>query len=93
MSEGINIEKVDADNKEQMAKLQNAWNWASNDLAKTIVDKEKELEVELFFPLLMIAADALKLRGLPIEEIKASIAERLALELETDEVEDEEKST
>lgn len=75
------IEMADENNEEHIKKLQDAWNWIVNDLTKIVIDKESKDEVELFFPLLMVAIDVLKIRGLTVENIRESVEQRLALEV------------
>lgn len=86
----VNIEMADENNEEHIKKLQNAWDWVANDLTRTIVDKESQDEVELFFPVLMVAVDALRIRGLTTENILESVQQRLELEIEKSEPEVEE---
>ena len=80
----------------EMEKLQIAWDWSSSEMTKYIVDKEVELGVELFFPILLVCVDSLRLRGLGEDEVIKVVTERTTIKLEkpnTLESEDEKKST
>lgn len=72
-------------NDEEVKKLQEAWDWASTNMTKYIIEKEQELEVELFFPLLLVCVDALRLRGVNEQEISSIVKERTTIELENEE--------
>ena len=63
-------------------KLIQAWNYVSEDLTMFLLEKEKELGVELFFPLLLTSVDALRLRGLSIKDIKDIVKQRVTTDLD-----------
>ena len=67
---------------EETKRLQAAWDWSSNEMTKYVVGKEVELGAELFFPIMMVCVDALRLRGLKEDEIIKVVTERTTIKLE-----------